>query len=340
MSKKPVSLKDLAKELNVSVSTVSRALKNHPDISASLCKKIQDLAQLKNYSPNPLAMGLLRRQTRTIGVIVPDIVTHFYSSIIYGIEEIVSEHGYYVVITSSNESLEKEKRCIKNLLNLRVEGIIVCLSQETDTFSHFDVLQDNEIPLIFFDRVCRTDEFSSVIVNNIEAARQITKHFFDTGSRKIAHIAGPPHLNITQDRIKGYKQGLAECGLPFTPDLLVYSKLDHTSGTTATQKLLSMKQIPDAIFGINDTIAFATMKEVKKNGYKIPEDIAIVGFADELHASYVEPPLSSMIHPTLEMGNRAAQLLLEQTKNLNSFPVQQVILNTELIIRKSSSKLV
>jgi LacI family transcriptional regulator len=338
MSRKRVSLKDLAKELNVAVSTVSRALKNHPDISAEVCQKIQLLAQQRNYSPNPLAMGLLRRQTRTIGVILPDIVTHFYSSIIKGIEDEASRNGYFVVVTTSNESSEKEKRCIENLLSLRVEGIIACLSEETRDFSHFDSLQENDIPLVFFDRVCRTGEFSSVVANNLEASRQITKHFFETGSKRIAHIAGPEYLSISRERIAGYKLGLQDCQLPFEDTLLVHSRLDLHDATMATQQLIALPNPPDAIFGVNDTVAFAAMKEIKRQGLRIPEDISLVGFTDDFHASFVEPQLTSIEHPTYEIGHQAASLLLEQAIKGSFSEPRQVVMNTKLIVRQSSAK--
>lgn len=338
MSKKQVSLKDLSKELNVSISTVSRALKNHPDISQELCKKIQLLAEQRNYTPNPLAMGLLRRHTKTIGVIVPDIVTHFYSSIINGIEDEAEKNGYYVVVTSSNESYEKEKRCIKNLLNLRVEGVIVCLSQETSDFSHFDVFLENEIPLVFFDRVCRTSEFSSIVVNNIEVSRQVIKHLFENGSKRIAHIAGPENLNISKERIEGYMQGLKDCNLDFENDLLIYSELNIESARIASQKLLSMVQRPDAIFAVNDTVAFAAMKEIKRQNLRIPEDIALTGFADEFHASFVDPALTSIEHQTYEMGSKAALLLLEQAIKGEILKPRQEVVDTKLIIRQSSCK--
>lgn len=213
MSSKPISLKDIANELNVSISTVSRALKNHPDISPALTAKIQALAREKDFSPNPLAMGLLKRQTRIIGVIVPNLVTFFYSSIISGIESVARENGYYVLISSSYESYIKEKECIENLLTSRVEGLIVCLSKETRDYSHFDKVISKEIPLVFFDRVCRTQEFSSVVIDNRDMALQIIKHFYESGARRIAHIAGPQHISIARERFDGYLLGLQKCGL-------------------------------------------------------------------------------------------------------------------------------
>ena len=337
MKKRLTSLRDLADELGISISTVSRALKNNPMISPVLTQKIKELAVEKNYIPNPLAMGLLRQQTKMIGVIVPDLVTHFYSSIITGIEEVAKENGYYIIIASSNESIEKEKESVNNLLKSRVEGLIVCISQETNTFEHFEKLFQNEIPLVFFDRVPELSEVPSVTVDGVEAARNVTRHFYENGCRRIAYISGPEHLNISKHRKEGYLIGLQECSLQYNPDLLVECNLNAEEATIATQKLLNLNQIPDAIFGINDTIAFAAMKEIRKHRLRIPEDIALVGFTDEFHSTVVEPALTSVTHPTLQMGREAARLFFECIKNEGNF-VEKVVLPTKLIVRESSVK--
>lgn len=336
MSKRPVSLKTLAQALNVSISTVSRALRNHPDIGPELTQRVQQLAQELHYSPNPLAMGLLKNATRIIGVIVPALVTHFFASIISGIESVAIEHGYYIVIRSSDESFEKEQECLANLLQLRVEGIIMCLSQETRTYAHFDALLAAGTPLVFFDRVCRPTEVPTVVVDNQAAACRITRHFVAQGRRRIAHIAGPAALNISQERVAGYREGLAAEGLPFDAQLLVPSDLSAESATAATQQLLALPQPPDAIFGVNDTTAFAAMKEIKRQGLRIPADVALVGFTDEYHATVVEPMLTSVMHPTFEMGRTAAMLFLEQTKG--HVPPRQVVLATQLVVRESSGQ--
>lgn len=335
MSRRHISLKDLATELGVSISTVSRALKNHPDISYEVTKKVQQLAKEKNYTPNPLAMGLLKEQTKMIGVIVPDLVTHFYSSIISGIEDIAKKNGYYIVISSSNESLQKEIESVDNLLKTRVEGMIVCLSQETKEYSHFDRLISNEIPLVFFDRICRENEVPTVVANNKDAAKQITKHFYDNGRRRIAYISGPDHLNISLKRKEGYLEGLKECGLIFNPELLEKCNLSTSEASKATSRLLDLPNPPDAIFGLNDTIAFAAMKEIKNHGLKIPKDIALVGFTDEFHSTVVEPPLTSITHPTYKMGQEAARLFFKRVDTGKNF-AEQIVLNTELVIRESS----
>lgn len=337
MKKRPVSLKDLADELGISISTVSRALKDNPIISPELTEKVKELAIARNYIPNPLAMGLLRQQTKMIGVIVPDLVTHFYSSIISGIEEVAKENGYYILIASSNESFEKEKEAVNNLLKTRVEGIIACISQETNSFVHFENLIQNEIPLVFFDRVAESLNVPSVTVDGTEAAANVTRHFYANGCRRIAYISGPDHLNISKHRREGYLKGLKECGLDFNPELLVETKLNASDAAIATRKLLELKQIPDAIFGINDTVAFAAMKEIKKHKLKIPGDIALVGFTDEFHSTVVEPTLTSVTHPTFQMGMEAARLFFEQIEK-GTGSTEVVVLPTNLVIRESSMK--
>jgi DNA-binding LacI/PurR family transcriptional regulator len=337
MGRRHISLKDLAVELGVSISTVSRGLSNHPDISRELTEKIQKLAMERNYSPNPLAMGLLRQQTRMIGVIVPDIVTHFFASVISGIEAVAKEQGYYIVIASSSETYLKEVESVENLLKTRVEGFIVCLSQQTVDYRHFERLIKNEIPLVFFDRVCETLEVPTVTVNGEAAVKSVIRHFFENGCRRIAYISGPGHLNISRNRKDGYLLGLKDCGMQFQPELLVECNLSAEDATEATRRLLSLPVIPDAIFGINDTIAFAAMKEIKRQGYKIPDDIALVGFTDEFHSTVVDPTLTSVTHPTFQMGREAASLFFKWISRGATFS-EKIVLPTQLVVRDSSVK--
>lgn len=335
--KRHISLKDLALELGVSISTVSRALNNHPDISPEITQKVQKLAADLNYTPNPLAMGLLKQATRMIGVIVPDLVTHFYSSIISGIEEIAEEKGYYILIASSNETLNKEVKAVENLLKTRVEGLIVCLSKETTNYRHFDRLINNQVPLVFFDRICRTAEVPSVVVDNADAAAQITCHLHLNGYHRIACISGPDHLNISIERSKGYRMGLTNCNLAFRPEYLEKCDMSEQDAIEVTRRLLSLPERPNAILTINDTIAFASMKEIKRQGLRIPEDVALVGFADEYHASLVDPQLTSMTHPTFEMGKEAAKQFFRLIENPELKP-EQIVMKTILVERKSSAK--
>ena len=312
-NRKHTSLKDLAQALGVSIPTVSRALKDSPEISRELCAKAKKLAKEMNYRPNPFAMSLRKNAPRIIGVIVPDIVTHFFASILNGIENMAIDNGYFVIITTSHESFEHEKRNIENLVNMRVEGIIACLSQETTDFSHFAALKEINMPLILFDRVCLTDQFSSVIADGAQSAQMATQHLLDNGSKRVAFIGGANHLDIVKRRKHGYLEA-----------------------KIATETLLSLPQPPDAILAMNDTLAFAAMEVIKRHGLRIPDDIAIIGYTDEQHANYVEPKLSAVSHQTYKMGETACQLLIDQIKGDRT--VKQVVIPTHLQIRESSIK--
>jgi LacI family transcriptional regulator len=279
-------------------------------------------------------MGLLKQETRMIGVIVPDLATHFYSSIISGIEEYAKSRGYFILLTSSNESMEKEMESVSNLLKARVDGMIVCLSKETDRFDHFKQLVDNEIPLVFFDRVCLSESVPCVVIDNIEAVEQIISHLQENRYKRIAFISGPAHLNISRDREAGYVSGLEKSGLNWDPELLCTSHMLTEEALQITNDLLTLPEPPDAIFGINDMVIFAVMKELKRRGIKIPEEFGVVGFADEFHATFVTPQLTSIMHPTREIGIKAAELFFKKMEEPDY--AETIILQTKLMIRESS----
>lgn len=338
MARKSVSLKDLALELNVSVSTVSRALKGHPDISTELTEKVQELAKKRNYSSANVAEETKGVGTKAIGVIVPNIERNFYASIISGIEKYAKNQGYFIIISNSRESYENEKECVDNLIKLNVDGLIICLSQETNDFTHFDKARKKDIPVVFFDRVCRTNEFSSVIADNSDAAKALTNHLYESGARKIAHIAGPQKMYITKERVAGYLRGLEENKLLINNEHLVYCDLSPEGAVKAINKLLKSKVIPDAIFCVNDTVAYVVMKEIKARGYKIPEDIALTGFNNEFHSTIVEPTLTTILHPTNELGEETARLLIGQVESEYKHSPRQIVMKTSLVIRESSIK--
>ncbi len=211
------------------------------------------------------------------------------------------------------------------------------MSQETINYDHFDLLITNEIPLVFFDRVCRTDEVPSVVADNTEAARLVTRHFYENGCRRIAFISGPPNLSISRERYNGYLLGLQDCHLPFDNDLVTHCNLSLDDASKVTRNLLRLKNHPDAIFGINDTVIFAAMKEIKQFGLTIPTDISLVGFTGEFHSTVVEPSLTSVTHPTFEMGKEAARLFFDRIKNPTAVPIQ-LEMKTSLEVRNSSKK--
>lgn len=336
-SSRHTSLKDLAQALGVSVSTVSRALKGSSEISISMRERVQALARNRNYQPNPFALGLLKNRPKMIGIIVPDIVTHFYSSIISGINDVARRNGYFAIITSSYEQFELEKKCIEDLVNTRVEGILVCLSQETKTYDHFERLAEIDMPLLFFDRVALTDRFSSVVSDNAESAQISTEHLLANGAQRIGFIGGANHLEIVRLRKQGYLKAMRERGNVVDRNLVVCEELSFGEGREATKKLLSLPNPPDAILAMNDTLAFAAMQEIKAHGLRIPEDIALVGYTDEMHAEFMEPQLTAVTHQTHRMGVEACKLLLEQIE-MDQVTPKQIIIPTRLYIRKSSCK--
>ncbi len=331
-----VSLKDLAKELGVSVSTVSRALQDSPLISVQVRERVRKLASDRNYRPNPFAISLLKNSPRIIGIIVPDIVTYFYSSIISGINDVARSNDYSVIITSSYEQFELEKQCIEDLVNIRVEGILACVSQETTDYSHFNKLVAQHVPLVFFDRVCLADKCSGVVADNVESGLAATTHFLENGYKRIGFIGGANHLDIVKQRKHGYLEGLRKYHIPIERELVVCGKMTYEEGREATRKLLSLPQPPDAILAMNDTLAFAAMKEIRKHGLNIPQDVALIGYTDEMHSNYVEPALTAMTHQTYEMGSCACTLLLEHIKKEQK--PQQMVVPTHLVIRESSLK--
>lgn len=308
------SLKDLAQILGVSIPTVSRALKNSPEISRELCIKAQKLAKEMNYHPNPFAMSLRKNTPRTIGVIVPDIVTHFFASILSGIEDTAIANGYFVIITTSHESYDHEKRNIENLVNMHVEGIIGCLSQETTDYAHWLSLDNMNMPLVLFDRVCMPDRFSTVVADGVYSAQMATQHLLDHGSKRIAFIGGANHLDIVRKRKHGYLEALRENKIPIEKDLVVCRKIDFEEGKIATEILLSLPEPPDAILAMNDTLAFAAMEVIRNHNLRIPQDIALIGYTDEQHANYVVPRLSAVSHQTYKMGEAACQMLIDKIK--------------------------
>ena len=335
-SQKHTSLKDIAQALGVSVPTVSRALKDSPDISRALCEKAKWMAREMNYRPNPFALSLRKNAPRIIGVVVPDIVTHFFASILNGIENMAVKNGYFVIITTSHESYEHEKRNVENLVNMRVEGIIACLSQETTDYTHFAELKDINMPLIMFDRVCLTDQFSSVVADGEHSAQMATQHLLDNGCKRVAFIGGANHLDIVKRRKHGYLEALRNNKIPIEKELVVCRKIDYEEGKIAAQTLLALPNPTDAILAMNDTLAFAAIEVIKSHGLRVPNDIALIGYTDEQHANYIEPKLSAVSHQTYEMGETACLLLIDQIRGDKA--IRQVMIPTHLQIRESSIK--
>ena len=330
------SLKDLAKELGVSIATVSRALRSSPEIGKDMQQRVKDLAKRMNYRPNPFAQSLRKESPKIIGVIVPNLVTHYYAAVLDGIEDEARRAGYSVISANSHERFEDEAHAVDNFISLHVEGIIACLSQNTTDYQHYEEIADMGIPLVFFGRTCLTDRFSSVTANGDEAAQQATNHLIETGSRRIAFIGGPNHLDMVRRRKHGYLEALRENRLPIDRDLVLCGKIDYQYALEATEALLKRENRPDAILAFNDIITFAAFTAVKNCGLRIPEDVALIGFTDDVHAAYVTPRMSAIVDQSHLMGATACQLLL---KGINGdTKVYKEVVPQQLVIRETSAK--
>ena len=334
--KRRTSLKDLAKELGVSIATVSRALRSSPEIGAEMQEKVKALAKKLNYRPNPFAQSLRKEAPRVIGVVVPNLVTHYYAAVLAGIEDEARKSGYSVISANTHEDSETEVRAIDNFISLHVEGIIACLSQNTTDYTHFEEISDMGIPMVFFGRTCLQDKFSCVMANGDVAAQEATQHLIDTGSRRIAFVGGPNHPDMVRRRKHGYLEALRENRIPIDRELVVCEKIDYDWALEATIRLLEKENRPDAILAFNDIITFAAFTAIKQKGLRIPDDVALIGFTDDVHAKYVTPRMSAIEDQSYEMGKVSCQLLL---KNINGdSKIYKKIVPQKLVIRDTSAK--
>ena len=338
-----VTIKDIARELGISPSTVSRALKDHPDISPETKKAVNELAEKLNYQPNIVALSLRQSKTNTLGVIIPEIVHFFFSTVISGIEDIAYSAGYNVILTQSNESSQREMTDMKALFNSRVDGMLLSLSRETTNFDHIESMMAKGVPMVFFDRVYDHPNTSKVIVDDLSGAKEATLHLIEQGCKRIAHIEGPTNLAITKQRLEGYLEALKEKGIPIDKDLIIpCSDPSIEGGKIATEKILAMANVPDGIFATNDPVAMGAMQAIRAKGLKIPQDIAVVGFSNWLFSSMMDPPLSSVDQPGFEMGQEATKLLIRQIETKSKEDVdpkpETKVLKTKLVVRESSSR--
>lgn len=335
-----ITIYDIAREMNVSPSTVSRALKDHHSIGKKTRKAIQKYAYEAGYKPNHLAASLRNNKTHTIGVIISWINRPFISSLISGIEAAANKEGYNVILTQSHDSMEAEVANAHTLISSRVEGLIVSLAMETSDYSHFQAVLDSGIPVVFVDRVTETLNTDLVVIDNAQSAYMATRHLIEQGCRRIAHFAGAPHRNEYKNRRMGYEQALREHGLPVDPDLIVQTNyLSAEEGYAATRRLLSLPNPPDGLFSANDTSAVSAIQCAKEMGVAIPGQLAVIGFNNDPVCTIIEPQLSSVTHPAYEMGLLATSQLLRQKAGLALEQVEKssiIKLKTELIARASS----
>lgn len=333
----PTTIHDIAKALDIDASTVSRALNNSSRVKPKTMSKILAKATELGYQRNLLASNLRKNRTNTIGVIVPRISRHFFSSAIAGIEETAFEAGYNVIICQSLEQLEREHNIVTTLQANRVAGVLISISMETTNYDHLHGLEKSHTPFLFFDRHCEIPGNSNVQINDFQGGFDATEHLISNNHRMIAHFSGPQELKIYQNRLRGYKAALEKYEIPYRPELVLSSKLMEEDGIESAKKILSLPLKVDGIFAANDVSAIGAMKYIKKKGLKIPEDIAFVGFSNEPVSAVIEPSLTTIDQPGFEMGKIATDLLLKQINSKSkAIHPETIILNPSLIERNSS----
>ncbi len=334
-----VTIKDLARELNISPSTISRALKDHPDISPETKRVVKELAAKLNYRPNLVAQGLRKSKTNTIGVIIPEFIHFFFSTIVSGIEDVAYAKGYNVILCQSAETYEREVTDTRALWNSRVDGMLVSISKETTDYNHFQELLNEGLPMVFFDRVTDQLQASQVVVDDYQGAFNAVEHLISKGCKKIVHLAGPKNLEISKNRLNGYKDCLKKYGLPHNDELVVRCpEGTYEESKRFTHILLNNHPDIDAVFGCNDMAALGAILAVKEKGIAIPEQMKIIGFSDWQLSNLIEPRLTTVSQAGFEMGQAAANILIDEIESKDDQPGQLVkkVISTKLIERDTT----
>lgn len=332
-----ITIKDIARLLSVSASTVSRALKGNTEISLETRNLVQEMAKRLNYQPNKAALSLLQARTKTIGVIVPNLGYSFFAQALQGIEDEATKRGYTVIACQSMESEEKEIQNINHMKRSGVDGVMISLAQHSQQINHLLDLQSH-MPLVMFDRVSDDVRCSKVFVNNIAGAFSAVEHLIKNGCRRIAYLAGPKELLISSRRKDGYHMALYRHRRKVEESLVVHCEFNATSAERAALRLLKRQDRPDGIFAVSDRVAIGVMEAARKLGLAIPYDLAVVGFNDEPMSAFIHPKLSSVRQPVVEMGRMTAQLLIDQIESTQAFKPIIKSYMTRLMVRDSSRR--
>ena len=333
---KRISQRDIANKLGVNVSTVSRALNGLKGVSAALKHDIEELAREQGYRPNPFAASLRYDTTQTIGIVVPDVSFNHFAHIIKRIEAEAKKEGYMCIITDSNDRYENEKECIEHLVNMHVAGIILCLSQETADYSHLFRLKEQNIPVVLFDRAADAD-FSSVVINDADSAREATHYLIDGGARRIAFLGGSNKMKQTAERKHGYLEALRERRIPIRRELVKCHDASFNSGLTDTLDLLDLPEPPDAIIASHGLLVLAAFHAIMSRKMRIPEDIAMIGYMSDWISEMTAPKMSFIKQNLKEIGTRALRLLIEQINGDSR--VRRMVVKAHLEIRESTRKI-
>lgn len=334
-----VTIYDVAKYLNLSPSTVSRGLKDHPHVRKETKRRIQNAAHEMGYQHNKFASSLRQKRTNTIGVILPKMNSYFMATAIAGIEKVTSSFGYNLIISQSQESAKKEMSGITTLFNSRVDGLLISLSFDTKDPDPFNLFLRKGIPVVFFDRVFECDGCANIVIDNYKAGYEATAHLISQGCKRIIHLGGNLLRNVYRDRLKGYKQALHDSHIEFDQDLVIISDMSEQAGIDTARHIIKMKKRPDGVFTANDTSAVGVICELQLYGIDVPNDIAVVGFNNEPISRVVQPNLTTVHYPAAEVGEIAATTLINKLNNVQSANLKTVVLEHSLIIRHSSLRI-
>ncbi|MEM9339723.1 MAG: LacI family DNA-binding transcriptional regulator [Bacteroidota bacterium] len=330
-----VKITDIAHELGVSTSTVSRALSNEGRISEKTRTSVVELAKKWGYKPNPFAINLLKKQSKNIGLVLPEFTHHYFSKVLSGINKVMDEKGYHLFVNVHEGRLEQEVKAVNILNDMRVDGIIASHARATSDFSHYLDLIEDDVPVVFLDRICEDLDTSYVVTDDFPGCLKAIDHLVETGHRKIAHVAGPEGLSTGFVRLTGYKEGLKVHGLEFEERRVLAS--ESAEWKEKLSALMHAEEV-DAVFCFNDYLAFETVEVIKSCGKRIPDEVAVVGFADEPVATFMTPKLTTIMQPAEQMGRRAAEMLIWHIENPDEMDFLCESLPTELVMRESTRK--
>lgn len=333
-----ITIKDIAKDLKISIATVSRALRNTYDVSEETRNKVLAKSKELNYRPNFNARGLVNHKSHNIGVILPMITNYYFSTVITGIQNVAYKNDFNVILYVTGESPEREINIARQLSLSSIDGLLVCVTSESHKCDHLMEIIDNGVPIVFFDRVSESIAASKVMQNDFEGAFMAVEHLIKNGYRKIAHIGGPQGLSFSINRLNGYISAIKKYNLPVFPEWVIQSEFTQESGATDTRQLWESKNKPDAIFAVNDRKAIGAMLELKKRNIKVGKEVGVVGFTNDPMSSIISPSLTTFEEPALEIGMKCCELLLKHISK-KSFLPREVILQGKLIVRESSGKL-
>jgi LacI family transcriptional regulator len=326
---------DIAKQLNVSRVTVSKALRDHPDISQAMKKKIGIAARKMGYVPNLIARQLNSRRTFTIGIVVPDLENSFFSYIVDSMIDYATEHNYYAILTVSREKEKIEKQNIENLIGMRVDGLLVCLSQETTDKQVFSTVEKMKIPLVFFDRAFDNMKFSRVVFNDKIGAANILNRIINEGYTKIAHFAGYSKTNIGKERHDGFLEALSKNKISIIKEWIIEGGFELKDGYDSFKKLNSLGNLPEVVFAVNDRVALGAFKAAKEAGLNIPDDIGIFGYGFNEITDSFDPQLTVINQDPRKMGIAAIKLLIEEIENKTKGRHRKIYIEEEFLWRKS-----